>query len=652
MQSVLKRFYFSFSALGFLRSWFELLLIQIVIFQGIRIFLLFYNIPASKNLNSNLALSFFYGLSFDIAVASYSLVFSFFVFIYRALLLAKFDFPLWSRLLSLILFIPAVLANLMDMFYWPYFDLRLTAGVLQWLDSPAQSFKFAFESYPMHLLFLMWFAIVCLYTYVLYVRYKKNNIASSANDSILVFPYRFLIVFICSLLFFVGVRGRLEVKSPLRISAAFFSEDNFANQLSLNSFFSFIHSIELKPKYLKYKDILAPVEFSELEAEFKQTHFNKEKQSALDLKNQKPNIIIIIMESFAFDYLSDEATSLNSKWDLTPKFNVLKKEARFYSKFFSNTAHTGHGLFNIISGIANPIGKSQTKQSTGIREHNSFPSLAKKIDYTNLFFTTHDAQFDNMQAFAMINSFHKVYDDSDYDAISLGATGAPDGTMFAYSISILSDLQAKDKNFIAVYLTGTNHGPWNIPSDAKIKKITADEHKDFKIFNAVRYADQSMYEFIESLKLKNIYQNSVIFILGDHGLPLDKESPFPISRFHTPLLILDPSAKYFQPGRVEFSASQVNIAPSIAEILQQDNDLLAPSLLGQDQDYWVGLSFADQIGFVFGDDYCSSAANAESKIYSVSTKKWKQDSKSKYDLCIQKAKFFQQFNIRRLLQNK
>ena len=93
---------------------------------------------------------------------------------------------------------------------------------------------------------------------------------------------------------------------------------------------------------------------------------------------------------------------------LSPEMDKLISESVLFDNFFSNNIHTGHGLFNIISGIPNPPGVAITKTRFGEQERETWAKILSRKGYETFFFTTHDATFDNMEGFMRASGFQNV----------------------------------------------------------------------------------------------------------------------------------------------------------------------------------------------------------------------------------------------------
>jgi hypothetical protein len=95
--------------------------------------------------------------------------------------------------------------------------------------------------------------------------------------------------------------------------------------------------------------------------------------------------------------------------------------------------------------------------------------------------------------------------------------GISDLALFEKTAQTLQDIQTSGKArlILPLILTVTNHIPWAIPDDASIEtKNFLPKHPSHR---TIRYFDESLGLFVASLKEKNLWDNSIFIVAGDHG---------------------------------------------------------------------------------------------------------------------------------------
>lgn len=120
-----------------------------------------------------------------------------------------------------------------------------------------------------------------------------------------------------------------------------------------------------------------------------------------------------------------------------------------------------------------------------------------------LFFTTHDGQFDNIEGFLYKNDFDKVFSDDEYKFEDKHTNlGVVDDVMLRHA----ADLMDRETTpFFSVLLTSSHHTPFYTPP--YFKREFSDDRT-----NAIHYADAALRIFIERAKKSPWYQNSISFL--------------------------------------------------------------------------------------------------------------------------------------------
>lgn len=564
--------------------------------------------------------SFLVGVRFDLAVFGYAMILPILILgvnythrgffsIHRSWVIYIYTFLILS-----------VAANVLDIFHWPYFEARLGTALFQWFESAETAFKITYESYP----FVRATLGFLIYIGIIWYLIKKIVLYSQGGQTHFNWPWRVSLAVVLVVLTALSARGRVASKSPLRVGHAYFSGDIYANNLALNSLFTFLYSLhhdlrsQLKPSVSKEKFATYLQKYQE---------FIKKDGSKIDssvsMEPTRLNFVVVLMESFSAKYSSRLHPELRS-YNLTPHFDRLMDQGRIYSSFFSNANHTGHGVFNTSTGIPNPLGISMTKRNEGVKNFGSYSEQLRRRGYHTVFMTTHDAHFDNMFGFMRANGYEQIIGDAEYSIPPISSMGVADHVMFDHAVNLMSELSSQDKPFVITMLTGSNHGPYVVP-EIDFKKFVGEDElgKSHQVvFNAVRYADFALGRFIDESRKKDYFKNTVFFFVADHGATIGKSSlPINISRFIVPLLIIDGSGKYIKAKEEKtFSASQMDIAPTVMDLAggKYEDNFLGTSLLRHEKDRLVPFFFQDTVALVYGKEWYIEHSYTQSKAYNWS----------------------------------
>ncbi len=391
------------------------------IWRGIALFALFdraSTIPAAT-----IAESFLVGLRFDFAIACYItlplmlLGFLPFVDVTRSKI---------SRVINTtLLYLAAAIAffiHLADIEFFKFFNTRLNAMALEWSDSSEFIQSMIWESFPV-VRYLLLFALVSV-GFVFAVRFLQKQFLRNARSSS--FLATLISLPILAAILLLGIRGRIEEKAPLNWGQAYFSDHAFANLLALNPVFTFgrdllydsgskhdvdrqMSELPVTRAYSKTADLLglpaAPDDTlsSRIVRPVRFEHASSE----------RPNVILILMESFASAGVSCLQPRVEQK--LTPYFDSLSQHGVLFTDFYSAGMHTYAGILGSLYGYPSVPGKSPMKQVTSQDNMSGLPSILGGYGYRTMFFTTHDPHFDNMHGFLKSNGMQEIYSLFDFD---------------------------------------------------------------------------------------------------------------------------------------------------------------------------------------------------------------------------------------------
>ena len=125
-----------------------------------------------------------------------------------------------------------------------------------------------------------------------------------------------------------------------------------------------------------------------------------------------------------------------------------------------------------------------------IPRYSGLPTVLKENGYHNLFFMTHEGQYDNMNAFFRTNGFDEVFSQEDYPADKVvNSFGVQDDFLYEYAIPVLNRQAASGQPFFAALLSISNHPPYVIPPYFHPKTSEPE-------MQIVEYADWALRSFL------------------------------------------------------------------------------------------------------------------------------------------------------------
>ncbi len=522
-------------------------------------FLIFNHIAASAVSVSLLVESFWRGIQFDSVACGMILalpwLISFFGMFFKR---HEVKFRIIVSLVTNLFFIFAFFVAFVDMPLFAQFGKRISVAALSWSSSPGFILRLIFSSWRFIALIILFVG----FSYLFY-RIRKKNARRISNSNVFeISKIKSVGVSIfCGGLLLLAIRGRVSLKSPIKWGTAYFCTNTFANQLVLNPFYTFITStIESSTK----KKIDYHVMDDKIANEIIQRSFGRTGEQIFqnniegDSSAPKRNVIIVVMESMAGWKTGLFPNGLH--W--TPCLDSLSKEGIFFSRFYSDGIHTFNGLYSTLTGNQ-ALPKIHPLADINI-DYNpiSIADLLKAKGYSTTFFTTHDAEFDNMNGFMRGNGYDEVIGEPDYKiSTGMNPMGVPDHLMFDFAGKKISEMAKTNKPFFVSFMTGSDHEPFKIPDNISFANKGNDDHE-----NATRYADWSIGQFMKACKKEKWCDNTIFVFVADHGgIPLEHNNDMYLAFHHIPCIIIGPG---ISPSTNSSLGTQADVLPTIMGLLR------------------------------------------------------------------------------------
>lgn len=321
----------------------------------------------------------------------------------------------------------------------------------------------------------------------------------------------------------------------------------------------------------------------------------------LNLKTEKPNIVMIVVEGLGRDFSGDDAEYPG----FTPFLDSLSNQSLTWTNFMSNAGRSFGALPSILGSL--PFGKNGFLDMENLPDHISLISQLKKSNYKTSYFEGGDADFDHKLKYLESEGMENIVDDNSYSSEYVKTPsnegfswGYPDSEIFRKTLSELKPLTQPRFDMV---LTISNHEPFIFNGKDKYmvkvdemlskspmtsgKKETLSKYKD--VLAALLYTDNSIREFITKYKASPNYENTIFIITGDHRLiPVPQKDE--ICRFHVPLIIHSPMQT--KPEKFKGICSHMDIMPSILALI---NNKYAEKNI--DTVPWIGTGLSDATSF-------------------------------------------------------
>ncbi len=443
--------------------------------------------------------------------------------------------------------------------YFAYFFKNIDASIFGWFGyaGTTAGMLVGETSYWMYFaLFLV--AVVVLIAALIWLKKRADRQIAAAPKAMgwAGIPVRLVLSAALIGLCVFGIRGRTGY-NPIKISQAYYCDDPFLNQLGIAPSFNLITSTldgmrkeNAELHLLPYDEAIAFVRHDLGLTGVADSVSLLRRQVTADTMVAHPNVVIILMESMSASLMQ----TFGQTERLTPTLDSLYQHSLAFYRFYSAGIHTNHGITATLCSFPALMMRNLMK-GTVTPHRSGIASVLHEEGYHNLFFMTHESQYDNMNAFLRTNGYDEVYAQEDYPTEEVANSfGVPDKFLFSYALPVINRTAATGKPFMATLLTISNHPPYVIPPSMP----TVTKEPETQI---VEYADRCIGEFLAQAKGQPWYDNTIFVILADHGkLVGEMDSELPQSYNHIPCIMFGPG---IPEKRYDGLATQIDVMPTL-----------------------------------------------------------------------------------------
>ena len=413
-----------------------------------------------------------------------------------------------------------------------------------------------------------------------------------------------LVATLCALplgaLLFLVIRGGFRV-STANVGDAYFSNDQYLNLSAINPAFNLFASTERQARYEDEFNFYDEQRRAQL---MKGLYDTNDTNTTQVLETQRPNILVIFMESFGATMIE----RLGGEKGVAPNLESLADNGVFFSRIFANSFRTDRGTVCTFSGFPGLPTLSLMKVSNLCQQLPNIANMLGQAGYETDFLYGGDINFTNMQGYLRAGGFQKITSQDDFSLTERNYSkwGVPDGITFNHLYDMLKERENSKKPWFTTFLTLSSHEPFEVP----YKKFE-DAH-----FNAFAYTDHCIGEFIRRFRKTKQWKNTLIVLLPDHGIPYPKEGErFSPRFFRIPMIWTGGAVR--QKMTVEKIMNQTDLAATLlAQLgLKHDNFLFSRNVLSESYTYpFAFYSFVN--GFCFLDNTGVSVYdNASNKVF-------------------------------------
>ena len=531
------------------------------------------------------------GFRFDTTVSTYLLALPLLMLVVGEMArIKKHWYYALVHYLLMVLYTVAFFACAADIPYFCFFFSRLDTMALSLAGDGVGQAVGMILGEPQYLLYLGVFLVVSVGWWLLgRLLYKRILIANL--DKHLPYAWAIPLAVVLVGVGFIGMRGRVSKKSPIRIGTAYFCNNPFLNQIGLNPVFTFIKSIEDSGKSANRSVELTDLATAQAVLREQQAWPADSTLAEAGLRlPEGMNVVVVIMESMS----ADKTSLYDPAKTLSPCLDSLMRRSLTFSEAWSAGIHTHNGIYSTLCGHPAIMGR-QLMKNAPIPTVCGLPQRMAAAGYHTTFMLPHDEDYDGMRGFLYQNGFDRVVGEHDYPATEVVNTwGIPDHLLFDHALEHC-DSMAKRGPFLTCIMTCSDHGPYTVPDGISFTTTQKDKEK-----RVAEYADWSIGRFVRMVQEKPWFDNTLFVFIADHGASYNPVYDMALAYNHVPLLFFAP--KYIEPHFVDRLAQQIDVAPTILALLGIDagEQMLGVNLMNHRRPY-AYFSADDKIGVVDGE---------------------------------------------------
>lgn len=360
-----------------------------------------------------------------------------------------------------------------------------------------------------------------------------------------------IILLLLTGLLFLPIRGGITV-STMNTGQAYFSQNAYLNHSAVNPLFSLFESIthqeDFASQYRFMKDKEADKIFATMTSTSDENTYPLLNEATF--KKGTPDILIVIMESFA----SDIMPSMGSYKDVAVCLDSIAQQSILFTRFYANSFRTDRGMVSILSGYpAQPT----TSIMRYPRKTSQLPSIARNLakykNYKTTYYYGGDADFCNMRSYLVSQGYQHIISDANFPIEDkLSKWGVPDHILAAKMMEDIKAQQNEKRPMLRILQTSSSHEPFEVPYHRL---------KD-KRLNAFAYTDSVMGAIVREYRKLPRWKNTLIVFVPDHvGGYKENLNDHDRSRYQIPLILAGGAIS--RPMKVGIIGSQHDMAATL-----------------------------------------------------------------------------------------
>lgn len=523
-------------------------------FIGRLIFLLV-NIDLWRHLDfSGALLSNYHALELDLSMACYLLLLNAIIEFFEKIF-SSGPLQIFKRIIITIELILVQSITIIDSILFSEWGGKLDFRAITHLTQPDEVFRTAtyFQiTLAISLISMVTISLFKLYTSKIELKenlFRDSNLLKKISTS-------FLFLFLIGPILFLGIRGGIK-PIPISQSASYFSKHEIFNCAAVNPSWNLIHSIINNPGFSE-NNPYSVMDSLEAKKIVNGLYASSNDSTIKVLTNSKPDIVLIILESWSSDIVASCGGD-----NCTKEFDKLSDDGFLFDNTYASALRSDQGMASIFSGFPAQPRTSITKQPG---KTSKLPSLIKSLQeehYYADFLYGGQLRYANIKSYLMQCGFNSILELEDLNQeIPQGRLGIHDEYIFDMHLMNIKKLKSP---FISVIYTLSTHNPYDMPLKKKIK--FSEIENDY--LNSGYYTDSCLGLYFERARLESWYNNTLFILVADHSHTSQKLHERNSPEYHKiPMLLYgDVIKKEFRGKKFEKISCQTDLPATLLSLL-------------------------------------------------------------------------------------
>ena len=417
-----------------------------------------------------------------------------------------------------------------------------------------------------------------------------------------------IIMLLLTGLLFLPIRGGVTV-STTNTGKVYFSQNIYVNHAAVNPMFSLMESLthanNFAQQYRYMDDQEAEKIFRTMVSQSDDNTYPLLNPAAA---NGKPDILIVIMESFANDLLP----SMGTQKDVAVELDSIAQQGILFTRFYANSFRTDRGLVSILSGYpAQPTTSLMRYPAKTAQLPSIARSLSQQAGYKTTYYYGGDVDFANQRSYLVSQGFQKIISDSDFPIDEkLSKWGVHDHLV---ANRLMEDIKKQQTGGpqLRVFQTSSSHEPFDVP----YKRLND------KRLNAFAYTDSVIGSVMRQYSKLPRWKNTLVILVPDHvGAYKENLDNFDRSRYQIPLILT--GGAIAKPMKIKLIGSQQDIAATLLGQLhlKHDDFLFSKNMLSDATPKFAFFTVPDAFGVVSEENSLIFDNKAKKAVYNKGTK--------------------------------